>query len=345
MEKKKKRSWDQKNLQIAMDKVLCKEMSLREPSLRYDIPRSTLHDKTSLLNLGKEVSLTPKIGRFTKTFSPEYEETLVEHVTNLSNRCLPLMKKEFLKLAFDLAETLKIPHRFNKDKGIAVAIRGDAIRFLSAIAVLGQVRDRAFKASRLCVAIGGRIAIKLVAVTLTRHPLFVWGLYDYWECPHALDNFLKLSLVPSFGSFRSVHLFKQPLMALDDAWTRNSTIQEPREATLITSLTNERKRPLAALTDARDGRKSIYPLRWLAGSRQRYISVLNETRALDCRRLATAPAIGHPTSGVNLVYGHRRCLARTRAACTASFAPTPCFPTITAKDTRCRPLARSRARP
>ncbi|GBP19771.1 Pogo transposable element with KRAB domain [Eumeta japonica] len=119
MEKKKKRSWDQKNLQKAMDKVLSKEMSLREASLRYDIPRSTLHDKTSLLNLGKEVSLTPKIGRFTKTFSPEYEETLVEHVKNLSNRCLPLMKKEFLKLAFDLAETLKIPHRFNKDKGLA----------------------------------------------------------------------------------------------------------------------------------------------------------------------------------------------------------------------------------
>ncbi|KPJ16902.1 hypothetical protein RR48_13758 [Papilio machaon] len=32
---------------------------------------------------------------------------------------MPLMKKEFLKLAYDLAEVMKIPHRFNKEKGSA----------------------------------------------------------------------------------------------------------------------------------------------------------------------------------------------------------------------------------
>jgi hypothetical protein len=30
-----------------------------------------------------------------------------------------LMKKEFLKLAYDLAEVMKISHRFNKEKGSA----------------------------------------------------------------------------------------------------------------------------------------------------------------------------------------------------------------------------------
>nr|XP_022913979.1 uncharacterized protein LOC111424602 [Onthophagus taurus] len=59
------------------------------------------------------------MGRFTNTFLPEYKQILVEHVKDLSNRCLPLVKKEFLKLAFDLAEALKIPHRFNKEKGVA----------------------------------------------------------------------------------------------------------------------------------------------------------------------------------------------------------------------------------
>lgn len=29
------------------------------------------------------------------------------------------MKKEFLKLAFDLAEAMYIPHRFNKEEGYA----------------------------------------------------------------------------------------------------------------------------------------------------------------------------------------------------------------------------------
>lgn len=71
-EKKKKGNWDQKSLQKAIDKVLSKEMSLREASLRYDVPKSTLHDKTSLLNRGQEVTLMkPKIGRFTSTFTPD----------------------------------------------------------------------------------------------------------------------------------------------------------------------------------------------------------------------------------------------------------------------------------
>lgn len=32
---------------------------------------------------------------------------------------MPLVKQEFLKLAFDLAEAMKIPHRFNKEKQAA----------------------------------------------------------------------------------------------------------------------------------------------------------------------------------------------------------------------------------
>ncbi|XP_011872753.1 PREDICTED: uncharacterized protein LOC105564741 [Vollenhovia emeryi] len=108
-------------------------MSLREASKKYDIPKSTLHDKIRCLKSGEEISLQPKIGRFTKTFPPEYEEQLVNHVKDLSNRCLPLMKKEFLKLAYDLAVELtigscfniynvsmiKLPHRFNTEKGTA----------------------------------------------------------------------------------------------------------------------------------------------------------------------------------------------------------------------------------
>lgn len=116
---KNKGNWDQKKLQTALDKVLSNELSLREASMRYNIPKSTLHDKTLAIKRGTEISLQPKLGRFTNTFSSEYEQVLVDHVKDLSNRCLPLMKKEFLKLAFDLAETMKIPHRFNKEKGAA----------------------------------------------------------------------------------------------------------------------------------------------------------------------------------------------------------------------------------
>lgn len=115
----KKAKWEPKNLQIAVDKIMSKELSLRTASAQYNIPKSTLHDKISALNRGEEVSLKPKLGRFSITFTPEYEEVLVKHVKDLSYGCEPLMKKKFLKLAFDLAESMKIPHRFNKDKGTA----------------------------------------------------------------------------------------------------------------------------------------------------------------------------------------------------------------------------------
>lgn len=58
--------------------------------------------------------MEPKMGSFTNTFSAEYEQVLVDHVKDLSNRRMPLMKSEFLKLAYNLAEIMKIPYRFNK---------------------------------------------------------------------------------------------------------------------------------------------------------------------------------------------------------------------------------------
>lgn len=101
---------------------MSKELSLKEATTRYNIPKSTLHDRTSALNRGEEVTLKAKVSRFTKTFPPEYEQILVDHVKGLSNKYLRLMKKEFLKLAFDLAETLKIPYRFNKEKELQESI-------------------------------------------------------------------------------------------------------------------------------------------------------------------------------------------------------------------------------
>ncbi|CAG9562814.1 unnamed protein product [Danaus chrysippus] len=118
-EKKKKGSWEPQSLRTAIDKVMSKELSVRQAAMQYNIPKSTIHDKIKALNRGEEVTMKPKLGKFTSTFSAEYEQVLVDHIKDLSNRCMPLMKKEFLKLAYDLAEVMKIPHRFNKEKGSA----------------------------------------------------------------------------------------------------------------------------------------------------------------------------------------------------------------------------------
>ncbi|XP_060801897.1 uncharacterized protein LOC132902098 [Amyelois transitella] len=42
-EKKKKGSWDPQSLQTAIDKVMSKELSVRQAAMRYNIPKSTIH--------------------------------------------------------------------------------------------------------------------------------------------------------------------------------------------------------------------------------------------------------------------------------------------------------------
>ena len=103
-------------LKKAINKVMSKKFSLRKSSEVYNIPKSTVFDYIQKLKRGGEIKLPLKKGRFDPTFTEEYAEALVAHVVDMSNRCMPLTRKEFLKLAFDLAEKLKLNHRFNMAK-------------------------------------------------------------------------------------------------------------------------------------------------------------------------------------------------------------------------------------
>lgn len=111
--------WDENKMKEAVKCVMEGKLSVRQAADRYDVPRSSLHDRLKVLKSGKEIAFHPKLGRFESTFSENFSMQLYEHVKELDNRLMPLTRKEFLKLAFDLAESLKIPHRFNKEKGIA----------------------------------------------------------------------------------------------------------------------------------------------------------------------------------------------------------------------------------
>lgn len=91
-------------LKKVIDKVMSKKNSVRKASEVYNIPKSTLFDYVKKLQRGREIALPLKKGRFNPTFTEEYEEALIAHVVDMSNRCMPLNRKEFLKLAFDLAE-------------------------------------------------------------------------------------------------------------------------------------------------------------------------------------------------------------------------------------------------
>ncbi|CAH1987730.1 unnamed protein product [Acanthoscelides obtectus] len=112
----KKGTWDPANMHKAVEKVLNHKISARQAAERYQVPRSTLNDRVKAIKSNKEMSIEPVMGRFHNTFAPEHEEILASHVKDLANRLMPLNRQEFLRLAFQLAEKLKLPHQFNKEK-------------------------------------------------------------------------------------------------------------------------------------------------------------------------------------------------------------------------------------
>jgi transposase len=112
-------SWRVEDMKKAMESVLVAKMSVREAADRFNLPKSSLQDRISKIRKGSEVHVPPKLGRFERTFTVEYEEELANHIKSLDDRLMPLTRQEFLKLAFSLAEELKVPHRFNKEKGVA----------------------------------------------------------------------------------------------------------------------------------------------------------------------------------------------------------------------------------
>ncbi|KAK9729595.1 CENP-B N-terminal DNA-binding domain [Popillia japonica] len=114
--RKKKGTWDPTNMRKAVENVINNEMSARQAADRYQVPRATLNDRISAIKRGKEMFTEPLMGRFRNTFSLEHEKILVGHVKDLANRLMPLNRKEFLYLVFQLAEKLKLPHQFNKEK-------------------------------------------------------------------------------------------------------------------------------------------------------------------------------------------------------------------------------------
>lgn len=116
--------WDENKIKEAVKCVVEGNLSVRQAADRYDVPRSSLHDRLKCLKSGKETDFQPKLGRFVPTFSGNFSKQLYEHVKELDNRLMPLSRNEFLKLAFDLAEALKIPHRFNP----TVVARGLTVR-------------------------------------------------------------------------------------------------------------------------------------------------------------------------------------------------------------------------
>ena len=107
--------WTKKSIR-AVKLALEKNLSVRKMSEACNAPRNTLQDKIYNIKQGLEVIMSSKLRRFESTFTNAYEKKLVDYMIDLDNRLMPLSRKVFLKLAFNLAGSFKIPHKLSKNK-------------------------------------------------------------------------------------------------------------------------------------------------------------------------------------------------------------------------------------
>jgi hypothetical protein len=107
-------SWQEEDMLRAIDRVRASEMSFREASRYYMVPKSTLERRAKEQN---KIAIGGKkhLGRFVTTFDKEFEEELVDYAKDMESRFFGITCNDLRKLAYDLAERNKIEHKFNKE--------------------------------------------------------------------------------------------------------------------------------------------------------------------------------------------------------------------------------------
>ena len=111
--------WDGDNMTSAVKNVIDRKMTIREAARNFSVPKSTLQRRINKIKTGVEVTMHPDLGRFKPTFESKYEDELVRHIKDMDARLMPFTRKEFMKLAYDLATKMKIDHRFNQQNKMA----------------------------------------------------------------------------------------------------------------------------------------------------------------------------------------------------------------------------------
>lgn len=102
--------WEPSNLSRAIEAVQKNEMTIRQASVEYDIPKSTLYDRLKSQNF-----TAPSSGKKT-VFNEEMEGALKNHILQMSNIFHGLTTKEVRRVAYEFAENVNKDHPFNKEK-------------------------------------------------------------------------------------------------------------------------------------------------------------------------------------------------------------------------------------
>jgi hypothetical protein len=98
----------------AVESVRSGQLSVREASAVYGVPKSTLERHKN-----KKVLTPGCIGRFKPIMDVDFERELVEYCTQMQNRLFGLTIKDLRTMAYQLAEINDIQNNFNADKKMA----------------------------------------------------------------------------------------------------------------------------------------------------------------------------------------------------------------------------------
>lgn len=99
--------WSEQDLKEALQQV-SEGKSVKSVALHFNIPRSTLRDR-----IKNNSTSNPSMGR-NPVFNKEQEEILKKRVLTMANLFYGINITELRRMAFDVAEDLKIKHNFNE---------------------------------------------------------------------------------------------------------------------------------------------------------------------------------------------------------------------------------------
>jgi len=101
-------------MELAADSVRNGDLSIREASAVYGVPKSTLerHKNKKLLSPGC-------LGRFRPTLDSQFEAELADYCKEMQNRLFGLTISDLRKMAYELAERNNIEHNFDAERKMA----------------------------------------------------------------------------------------------------------------------------------------------------------------------------------------------------------------------------------
>lgn len=115
----KRQQWSDSDMSKALSCVKQKQMGWKLASKTFNVPSSTLRRRAANKNTYAINETKGFLGGSVPTFDKDIEDQITKHIKELETRFYGLTMLELRKLAFDLAEKNGIPHKFNKEKGVA----------------------------------------------------------------------------------------------------------------------------------------------------------------------------------------------------------------------------------